>query len=834
MEQHILAPGLNGSELIKSLGLHGKTCFNLYIDNGVSLAKEALIRAGIAITQHVITPEEEVILFTQALQGIRYFGTVKYADVQKIASAVRTMRVMIGAGEEHTQIQGNLGKGIFQEKNQALWQVYEAYMQLLEVRQWTDTIQIIRRAIAECEAWEQPVTVLEEYPLTPLERALAEKLSGGEVRTVSFRALYQAEQKPTKVASIRMCYGMANEVETILQETYETKALDHCTVALADYNSYSQIFYDYSVSRAIPVTFGRGVSIANTVPAMLLRKYEHWISDGFFDAASLCAMFQYPFFDQTAWLKQIEYFPGNEEVWLVDIDTQREVEAFFAFVGRCRFTNDAETNQRRIRDLRHALELESFLYTGVDATVGDYLELQEKKNRLLILEKVAEELALPVEEFIARYARIRQPETADAESYFASIDQEALQVIKRKCNAIRMANPEQAGTDIFQDIYGEMVGAQSACAGAVHVTDIAGAMSSIRQNVYVAGLAASKYPKYQQENFLLLDSDIEQFGPEAAGMRSLEKTNQRRMELLRLAHMTCALSGTLHLSYAGLDVSELKNENASSVIYELCQEERGGAITDKELEVRTRKVGYFEPAISAARLVGQAYNAGKQITFRGEQQKNDTNSNRKKYTVREWVQETEDVAVMEPDALTGGFRVLSEEAMEGLLDCLIKRCIAKSLTIEEYRQIASKLFDQYILETPPVYEADIEDVKQQFLGMVELTYDAVTLSNAKKPEKMWQSMEDGTSVVGCPDVIKRRSTGEYDFIKFEICEWKETVPKRKYNADDIKESSAKGQFEKAAKAQVAAYRKMLEARGCTVSSGTIKNIRINQTYRETR
>ena len=323
MEQHILAPGLNGSELIKSLGLHGKTCFNLYIDNGVSLAKEALIRAGIAITQHVITPEEEVILFTQALQGIRYFGTVKYADVQKIASAVRTMRVMIGAGEEHTQIWENLGKGIFQAKNQALWQVYEAYMQLLEVRKWTDTIQIIRRAIAECEAWEHPVTVLEEYPLTPLERALAEKLSGGKVRTVSFRTLYQAEQKPTKVASIRMCYGMANEVEMILQEMYETKALDHCTVALADYNSYSQIFYDYSVSHAIPITFGRGVSITNTVPAMLLRKYEHWISDGFFDAASLCSMFQYPFFDQTAWVKQIGYFPENEEAWLVDIDTQR-------------------------------------------------------------------------------------------------------------------------------------------------------------------------------------------------------------------------------------------------------------------------------------------------------------------------------------------------------------------------------------------------------------------------------------------------------------------------------------------------------------------------------
>lgn len=833
MESHILAPGLNESELMKSLGVHGHTCFNLHIDNGISLAKEALLRTGIAITQHVITMDEELVLFAQSLQGIRYFNTIKYTDIKRIISAVRAMRTMIGAGEESTQIREKLGKGIFQEKNRALLQVYETYIQLLEARQWTDTIGIMRWAIAECDEWEQPITVLEEYPLTPLERALAEKLSGGAVRTIPFRALYQAEQKPTKLASISMCYGMANEVEMILQEIYETKALDQCTVALADYNSYSQIIYDYSVSHAIPVTFGRGVSITNTVPAMLLRKYEHWISDGFFNAASLCEMFRYPFFNQDAWLKKIGYFPENEEEWVIDNDTGREVAEFYASVGRCRFTNDAETNQRRICGQRHALELESYLHTGADITEGDCLELQEKKAHLQILEKVAEELALPVEEFIARYARVRQPENADTESYLAMIDQEALQVIRRKCRAIRMTNPEQKEADMFSDIYREMVGVQSACAGAVHVTDIAGAMSSIRQNVYVAGLAASKYPRYQQENFLLLDADIEQFGSEAAGMRSTEKTNQRRMELLRLAHMTCALSGALHLSYAGFDVSELKNENASSVIYELCQEERGGTITNKELENRIRKVGYFDPAISSSRLVGQAYNAGEQIVFQGATEESNTRS-KEEYTVNEWVQKSQYVRVMEQDGLSGEFQALSEQTIEILLDRLIRQCVAKSLTMEEYRQVASKLFDQYILEFPPVYEADIESAKRQFLDMVELTHDAVSCSNAEKLNTMCRVLEDGTWIVGCPDVIKRRSTGEYDFIKFDVSEWRE-LPSSEYDGDEIKEcNSMKLQFEKAMRKQLAVYRKLLEKCGYTVGSGTIKNIRINQSYTETK
>ena len=280
-------------------------------------------------------------------------------------------------------------------------------------------------------------------------------------------------------------------------------------------------------------------------------------------------------------------------------------------------------------------------------------------------------------------------------------------------------------------------------------------------------------------------------------------------------------------------MSELKNENASSVIYELCQEERGGTITNKELENRIRKVGYFDPAISSARLVGQAYNAGEQIVFQGATEESNTRS-KEEYTVNEWVQKSQYVRVMEQDGLSGEFQALSEQTIEILLDRLIRQCVAKSLTMEEYRQVASKLFDQYILEFPPVYEADIESAKRQFLDMVELTHDAVSCSNAEKLNTMCRVLEDGTWIVGCPDVIKRRSTGEYDFIKFDVSEWRE-LPSSEYDGDEIKEcNSMKLQFEKAMRKQLAVYRKLLEKCGYTVGSGTIKNIRINQSYTETK
>ena len=93
-----------------------------------------------------------------------------------------------------------------------------------------------------------------------------------------------------------------------------------------------------------------------------------------------------------------------------------------------------------------------------------------------------------------------------------------------------------------------------------------------------------------------------------------------------------------------------------------------------------------------------------------------------------------------------------------------------------------------------------------------------------------------------PDVVLNLALPYQDLTIMDAClECKVSyVDTANYEPEDTAKFEYKWQwayrekFEKAAKAQVAAYRKRLEARGCTVSSGTIKNIRINQTYRETR
>ena len=47
-EKIILAPGLNGNELMRSLALHGVNCIGMRICGAAELARLALMRSGIS------------------------------------------------------------------------------------------------------------------------------------------------------------------------------------------------------------------------------------------------------------------------------------------------------------------------------------------------------------------------------------------------------------------------------------------------------------------------------------------------------------------------------------------------------------------------------------------------------------------------------------------------------------------------------------------------------------------------------------------------------------------------------------------------------------------
>ena len=237
-ERIILAPGLYGNELTKNMALHGVDCFDLRIVSAAELAKIALMRAGVSITEDFVDSNEELGIIAEAVEGVAYFEKTSYADLRNIAAAIRQMRSFVADPDEGKVLKDTLGKGTFKEKNQALLSVYDKYMQILKDNGRIDNVLLIRKAIAEGEITDAEFSTLEKFRPDPLSEALISKLSGGKYTEISIKSLYNAEDKPLKIASYKNCYGTTNEVETIISDIYPKKKVDSCTVAVTDSATY--------------------------------------------------------------------------------------------------------------------------------------------------------------------------------------------------------------------------------------------------------------------------------------------------------------------------------------------------------------------------------------------------------------------------------------------------------------------------------------------------------------------------------------------------------------------------------------------------------------------
>ena len=239
-ERIILAPGLNGTELTRSLALHGVNSIGLRICNAAELARLALMRSGISIAEDFVSAREETAIAAEAAAGEPYFGRTSYSDIQEIASAIRRMRCLAASADEEGELERALPAGIFKEKNAALMNVYRRYMAILRQKNALDAVSLIRKAAEEARVISAEFLTLSEYPLNPIEKVLLNKVSGGSVRETCIRELFGIRERSIHIESFKNCYGAPNEVETILTDIYARKEHDEHAAATATAGSTVQ------------------------------------------------------------------------------------------------------------------------------------------------------------------------------------------------------------------------------------------------------------------------------------------------------------------------------------------------------------------------------------------------------------------------------------------------------------------------------------------------------------------------------------------------------------------------------------------------------------------
>ena len=772
-ERIILAPGVNGNELLKSLAMHGVNCFNLRICSAAELARIALMRSGIQITEVFVSIREEAAIVAQAVEGVEYFynpSSPTYSDIQKIAVAIRKIRSLIPEGDEAGEIERILNLGEFKEKNAALISVCKKYLNHISAKKLLDTTTLIRKAIVEAGELDAEFYSLTDFALSPIERRLLDKLSGGKNAVISLQQLFAAAEKPIRIAGYKNCYGANNEVESILSDIYAGKTIDQCTVAVTDSGTYGQLFYDQAILHNIPMTFGCGIPISNSNPGKLLDRYHHWMTDGFFGHDAVKNMLSSSIFD---WSKIEDKIKEKGD--------QLNKGCLYKILGDIKYGTDGEDNKKRLTSFIHAIREEERI-----ADENNDRETEKIKQKIACipyLEVFSEIFALPVENFIKEYSRIRRGSKTEAEALVMKLDLAAASAIFDELGIIHSADIEQDITDVVGNILKMNVASGSAEAGKLYIADIDQALISVRSNLYIAGLSASKYPGSPKEDYLLLDSDLLCF-EWADYLTADSRVEIKKNKLLSLVSLASALDSEINVSYAGLNVAELKNDNPSSLIFELYSKEHKNANL-KEFQEARKDIGYFDPLISSTREIGSAYDqddirietlrsVSVRVLLESASDKEYSPSaietffqcNRRfmlKFILG--IAEPEDDKVFEVIS-ANDFGTMAHSLMEILGNSYQNG--ETSISKEDFMEIAEEYFDRYISIHNPVIKEKVTDERDAFLKMIRNAYHLEPHRKiVLKEEKSLCEHESGVKLIGYPDRVEELEDGTCIIVDFK-------------------------------------------------------------------
>ena len=724
-EKILLLPGANGTELIRTMARFGKNTLGLRIMNPAEFARFALMRSGRIPRESFLPRKQEAAVMDGFVREIPYFASAGYADSEKIADALYRLRSLIPR-QEAQQLHAILPQGEFPEKNNSLLAVYDRYLAALAAANSMDTIGLLRKAMEEASVLRCPVYTLEEYPLTPLEDALADRLSGSRCRSSLPKLL---DLPPARLHTIDYTesYGSVNEVAAIYDYILANKLpFDACTVAVTDTAQYAQLFYDFAQSHDLPITLGCGIPILNANPARFLKLLYHWNTTGYHGVDALSALLRSDALDQKKLMAEL------------GISSQRQLEKIISLAGQLRLSFDREKNVQKLAAF-------GALPDGVAA--------------------LAAELALGESKLIEKYSLIR-------EGAIGRVDRSALSVICDELDVYAKYNGGSSLNQIIPEILQKSVCSENSREGALFVTGISGALASMRPQLFVAGMAASHFPGMPRENYLLLDSDYLRFAPEELAPTSGNLIGRKRRTLEHLLALAAALGVSTHISYSGYDLAALKEENPSSVLFDIFKQHMGSDATLRQYKEAFRRVGYFEQQLSGDYPVGRAYLQGKEIGYQpvafaeapcaytGDKAFSPTaiddffNCPRHFFLtyilgVRE--QEEDDPFTVIDPAATG---TLAHSLMESLAQEPCHRAA--------FLERASDAFDGFLLTRPPIHGDSAAREKAIFLKMMENAYDSDPKNQVlASEEKQIFRHSSGILLQGYPDRVEKNAGGEF-------------------------------------------------------------------------
>ena len=736
MKEKVIFSNINDRELLESLAINGQGNFNVRFFNTNNFAKEALLRSGKIVIQKEISSIKQECAIYDIIKNVNYFKDSNFEDAKNINNAITYARKLC-RGDEDTKIEEVFKDGEFKEKNVAILEVYKLYKQYLVNNNLTDSIEIINKAIKEAGSIFDEITVFEETPLDPLEKKLAASVSK-KSKKQKIREFADRQDKRLSNITYANAYGSVNEVEYILGYIANNNIpYEDCVVTLID-NSYINQFISYRDAYKIPMSFGTGISLSFTNAYKVLTLLDRW-NKGYNGYDALSSLINAPEFD-------------SNKLWLgIDPNstfTTRNKNDILKAIGNMRISVDSDnklenyksvlTNKKEIERLNDVEYIINELHKGYSYLIKTYT-----KN-------ITGELEQKAIDTICSYL----------DEYFANASDGTL-------------------VDAITNLSNKMISRELSKPSTIHITNLEGALSTIRKHLFICGLNAKSFPGSPSENYLLLDSDLERFN-ESNVKNSTNKVNLNKKLLNDVLDNASAFDENIHLSYSGYSLSDLKVENPSSLLFEIFKKEHGPESTTKEFEDAVgEQHKYFDEAITNLKNVGAKYLDGyttKPLNNKPDEYKNvllektiSPSNAGIFFDCPKHFYLTQVLGIYEPQE-DDPFNALPAND-EGTLihECMEDYGNNPTWTKQEFMANAENKLNDYFKKRIPIHTKNIDTLKRNYLAMAEYGYDNDCHNEVYKSE-YWLSFKDpntGITFGGRVDRIEKLPNEKYQIVDYK-------------------------------------------------------------------
>lgn len=739
LKETIIFSNLNEKELTRSLSLNGKDLFNVCVLNASRLVKEVLIRNGIVLTTKPIDNFKQVCIIYDLLKDEDYFSSKTLSDAKNITKQLNVARSLC-KGDEFEKLEKVLSDGEFKEKNTALLNIYRKYKKYLKENDLHDIYDEINLVINKGYSFDASFCTLKQEELTPLDEKLIETVSACNYKKVDLLELADKKIKPLENISYDNSYGSINEIENILSYINDKKIKYDDVLIIINDNSYINELINYKNLYHLPMSFSCGYPISYSNAFGVYELLTLWDKN-------YCSV------EYLINLINAKEFDG-EKFWSNILDAELKDSKKLELL-------------KAVGYLRIGTTLNTKLLEDYKSTFKDDLSFYD------LVTKIAKELAKGYSYIIDNYTKLREDEFLNALDINGK--NKITKLIDDYLTNIKDASP----LDLYEDIVDLKVLKESSKAGKICVANLSDGLSIYRKHLFITGLSASNFPGSPKENYLLLDSDLKRFKEENAPTSDKIIASKKKL-LLDVIDIASGFDFKIHLSYSGYNLTDLKEDNPSSMLFEIYQKEVG---LNANIDDLNKKIGkqhhYFETDLSRSRYLGDEYLAGKDLnveTFK------DYQTMPLKYTKEISPSAAEKffecprrfylryvLGLNEPEEFDP-FNIFPSNVVGELVhECMEDYGSNPKWSNDEFLLNANNKFDNYLKKVSPIHSEGINNLKNDYLRMAQVGFESDPHNYVYSSEEKIGPIvhESGLKFGGRVDRIEKLENGKYIIVDYK-------------------------------------------------------------------